>query len=72
MKRILVNISKDGSKVTVETDGYRGAACKEASEALLGALGETVSNKEKAEFYQDPLPPRGQHVGVSEEDGDNS
>jgi Protein of unknown function (DUF2997) len=42
---------KDGA-VTIETSGFVGPACKQATERLAKALGTTVKDTPKAEFYQ--------------------
>lgn len=51
MKQVIeVTVSTDG-KVTVQTKGFAGAACKTASASLEHALGLKVSEKQTAEFY---------------------
>lgn len=51
MKQVIeVIVSPDG-KVTVQTKGFAGAACKAASDSLERALGLMVSDKPTAEFY---------------------
>jgi len=47
---IEVIVSPDG-KVTVQTKGFSGSACKAASESLEKALGLKQSEKLTAEFY---------------------
>jgi hypothetical protein len=47
---IEVIVATDG-KVTVQTKGFAGSACKAASESLEKALGLTQSEKLTAEFY---------------------
>lgn len=50
MQVIEVIVSPDG-KVTVQTKGFAGSACKAASATLEQALGLQVSEKLTAEFY---------------------
>jgi hypothetical protein len=47
---IEVVVATDG-KVTVQTKGFTGSACKAASESLEKALGLKQSEKLTAEFY---------------------
>jgi hypothetical protein len=47
---IEVIVAPDG-KVTVQTKGFSGSACKAASASLEHALGLKVSEKPTAEFY---------------------
>lgn len=51
MKQVIeVLVATDG-KVTVQTKGFAGSACKAASDSLEQALGLKVSEKLTAEFY---------------------
>lgn len=50
MKTIRVLISPEG-KVTVETKGFSGASCREASKFIEEALGTRIDERLKAEFY---------------------
>jgi hypothetical protein len=47
---IEVTVAPDG-KVTVQTKGFAGSACKAASESLEKALGLKQSEKLTAEYY---------------------
>ncbi len=51
MKTIEVIISPDGSS-RVETNGFAGSDCRQASEFLEHALGSRSSERLKAEFHQ--------------------
>ena len=50
MKTVRVLISPEG-KVTVETKGFSGASCREASKFIEEALGTRIDEKLKAEFH---------------------
>jgi hypothetical protein len=50
MKTIRVLISPEG-KVTVDTKGFSGASCREASKFIEEALGTRIDEKLKAEFH---------------------
>ena len=47
---IEVVVATDG-KVTIQTRGFTGSACKAATESLEKALGLKQSDKPTAEFY---------------------
>ena len=51
MKKIIVTIAPDGS-TKVETKGYVGKACQDATRQIEQALGAVVSDTKKPEFYQ--------------------
>ena len=51
MKTIEVTVRRDGS-VRVETQGFRGETCRDASRFLEEALGKKTSENLTAEFYQ--------------------
>lgn len=51
MKTIDVIVSPDG-KVVIETSGYTGSACQDASQAIEDALGVRSAEKLKPEAYQ--------------------
>ena len=51
MKTIEIVVDKDG-RVTVETKGFAGASCREASRFVEEALGAPSSERMTAEFYQ--------------------
>jgi hypothetical protein len=48
---IEIRISPRG-EVVVDTQGFRGASCREASRFLIQALGTKASEQTKPEFYQ--------------------
>lgn len=50
MKTIRVLISPTG-EVTVETKGFSGASCREASKFIEEALGTRIDERLKAEFH---------------------
>jgi len=51
MKTITVVVSPDG-QAKVETKGFSGSECLEASEFIEKSLGERLSEKRTAEYYQ--------------------
>jgi len=50
-KIIEIVISPEG-RTTVQTSGFTGSACREASRFLEEALGQRISENLTAEFYQ--------------------
>ncbi|MCR9207645.1 MAG: DUF2997 domain-containing protein [bacterium] len=51
MKTIQVIVSPEGS-TRVETNGFTGSSCRQASEFLEQALGSRQSERLKADFHQ--------------------
>ncbi|MEO9590413.1 DUF2997 domain-containing protein [Rhodopirellula bahusiensis] len=51
MKIIQVIVAPDGS-TKIETDGFDGSSCRQASEFLEHALGSRQSERLKSEFHQ--------------------
>ena len=51
MKTIEILVSPSG-QTTVQTKGFSGASCQEASRFLETALGSRLSEERTAEFYQ--------------------
>ncbi|TWU33217.1 DUF2997 domain-containing protein [Novipirellula artificiosorum] len=51
MKRIEVIVSPDGS-TKVETKGFTGSTCQQASEFLERSLGQKRSDHRTADFYR--------------------
>ena len=51
MKTIEITVQPDGQS-KVETHGFTGADCREASRFLEQALGQPTSEQLKAEFHQ--------------------
>jgi hypothetical protein len=52
MKTIKITISPDGSKVKVETSGFTGKSCKEATAEIEKALGAVTSDTPTKEMYE--------------------
>lgn len=50
MKTIEITINPKG-EATVQTRGFAGASCKEASRLIEQALGEVTAEQHTAEFY---------------------
>lgn len=50
-REIRVDAAPDGSPPKVETDGYMGVGCKEASRIVTQGLGGIASDDAKSEFY---------------------
>ena len=50
-KTIIIDIATDGS-VKIDTKGFVGAECKEATRAIEKALGTTTADVKKPEFTQ--------------------
>jgi hypothetical protein len=50
MKIIEITVSPTG-QTKIETKGFQGASCRQASEALERALGVKVSDQPTSEFY---------------------
>jgi hypothetical protein len=54
MARIIeVTVSPQG-ETTVQTKGYAGSECRQASRFLEQALGATLQDRNTAEFYAEP------------------
>ena len=51
MKEVKVTISRDGSAVRVETEGFTGSGCLETTEPMLASLGNVETQDMKDEFY---------------------
>lgn len=51
MQRIEITIASDG-QTKLETHGYSGSACREASRPLIEALGLATNDRSTADFYQ--------------------
>lgn len=53
MKKIIAKISKKTGAVSIETQGYQGADCLEATKKLEDGLGINPDGRElKGEFYE--------------------
>jgi hypothetical protein len=51
MKTIEIIVTKEG-QTSVQTKGFSGASCREASRFIEQAMGTRASEKVTAEFYQ--------------------
>jgi hypothetical protein len=51
MKTIEIIVTPEG-KATVQTLGFSGSSCREASRFIEEALGQRISERPTAEFYQ--------------------
>ena len=54
MKIIELIISPTG-QIRLETHGFNGPACQDASRFLQQALGQTLSEKVTSEYHQQPI-----------------
>ena len=52
MKKIIRVIVSPTGEAKIETKGFSGPACREASKFLEQALGQPISEQLTAEFYQ--------------------
>ena len=53
MSRIIEVIVSPTGETTVQTKGYSGSACLQASTFLTQALGVATDQRKTAEFYED-------------------
>ncbi len=51
MKTIEIIVSQEG-KTSVQTKGFSGASCREASRFIEQAMGKVAEDRLTAEFYQ--------------------
>ena len=49
-----ISVTIDGEKTTVETKGFKGKSCQQATAALEAALGVKASDTPTHEMYQQP------------------
>lgn len=61
MKTIKIHIQKDGS-VKVETNGFAGQACENATKALEKALGTVGDRKHTDEYYVEDTTVNRMHI----------
>jgi hypothetical protein len=47
-----VTVTIEGGKATVQTEGFKGAACKDVTAALQKRLGRTESDDPTPEFHE--------------------
>lgn len=59
-QQIVLEIGLDGS-VKVETSGFKGKQCYDATKLLK--LGRTVTDEKKKEYYEDEEIPRIRQIG---------
>ena len=52
MKQIIVEVSPDG-EITIETRGFKGAACLKESKFLKDVLGRELSQQLTPAYYQE-------------------
>lgn len=55
MKTIKITVDEEG-QIELETSGFKGKSCEQATEAMIKALGMQASSKKKPEFYQEEKP----------------
>jgi hypothetical protein len=55
-KRLIITISKDGTEVKIEAEGFVGESCKDATQLLVEALGTLTEDTPKQELYHSWLP----------------
>ena len=53
MKEVIITISKDGSKVETDAQGFQGSSCGNAIEQLVGSLGNVTEMEKKVEYYEE-------------------
>lgn len=51
MKVIKITVSREG-EIKVETKGFAGAECQQASRLIEAALGQRISTRLTGEYYQ--------------------
>ena len=50
-REVTFKISKDGSQVEVDAEGFHGVGCMDFAKKTLDALGVMTEKKEKPEMY---------------------
>ena len=58
MARIIEVVVSPTGEATVQTKGYAGADCLQASKFLEQALGVTTADRKTAEFYETATQPQ--------------
>lgn len=53
MEKIVITF--DGGTSTIETSGFKGTACQQATKDLEAALGKTTKDRKTAEAYERPV-----------------
>ena len=51
MKELIVKISKDGSEVNIEANGFVDGSCGDIERKVLAAIGTQAGGGKKPEFY---------------------
>ena len=62
MKTIEINVSPKG-ETTVQTKGFAGSQCRQASEFIEKALGQRTGEQVTAEFHQQVVHHQTNHQG---------
>lgn len=57
MKTIEIRISKDGSKVTVSADGFKGESCVSATQDIIDSLGDAVKTQYTPDYFETETNP---------------
>jgi Protein of unknown function (DUF2997) len=58
MPRIIELVVSPNGTTTVQTKGYQGAACLDASRFLEQALGTVAQERKTTEFYEEAIVPQ--------------
>ena len=64
MTKIIEMLVSPTGQVTVQTKGFTGASCKDASRFIEQALGQPSTEQLTAEFYQTQNVPHQQQQGT--------
>lgn len=51
-KEVIVTISKDGSKMEWDAQGFKGTSCKDFAKGILEAVGSVEEEKRKPAYYE--------------------
>lgn len=57
-KEVKVTISKDGSKMEWDAEGFRGTSCRDFAKDILKAVGTVEEERKKPAYYEQ------EHAGV--------
>ena len=49
---VIITISPDGSQVEMDAKNFVGGACKDFLKSVQSALGTTIDEKKRPEFFQ--------------------
>lgn len=50
MKTVTIDITNDGSKITIDMDGFQGIECAEKTRDLISKLGTVTDQNFKSEY----------------------